>query len=393
MAPIAAAGFCLLAVCFESVTQEVPSNQYYEQGLRAMQQGNLDEAERELRLAVTRQPSNVEARVNLGVVYMRRSDWKQAQTQLEAAERLAPNVAGIRLNIGLLFYRQGLYRGAIVPFESVVRDEPGSVQARRLLGLCYLFVERYKESAALLGAVWKESQSDPSYLYALAVAAGQAGDKPTEENALARLLAMSNGDGGTGDSRAEPLVHLLIGKAYLQRDDYPDALIELQKALTLNPRLPMLHYHLGLVYRHQNQLPNAKAEFLTDLASEPRGAYANDQLGEVEFDLGESAAAQRHLEEAVRLDPHLGTAWFYLAKIHLKAHELDAALKALDSAAAVDARSTNVHYLRAQVLRQMGRAKEAEIERAAVERLEQETASRLELELKGGYRDPELQPK
>jgi tetratricopeptide (TPR) repeat protein len=101
-------------------------------------------------------------------------------------------------------------------------------------------------------------------------------------------------------------------------------------------------------------------------------------------------AAGNHLKEAVRLDSRLGTAWFYLAKIYLKTREFGEALKALDRAQAVDDKSTNVHYLRAQVLRQMGRPGDAAAELAIVKRLEQETASRLEQELKGGYRDPEL---
>lgn len=371
--------------------QEVTLRKHYEQGLNAMKDGNLDEAERELRLVVSAQPSDVEARVNLGVVYMRRSDWKQALAQLEAAERLAPKVAGIRLNIGLIFYREGLYENATAPFESVVRDDPGSLQARRLLGLCYLFVERYKESANMLSGVWSESQNDPSYVYALAVAADHAQDKTLSEKALTQLMAMSTRE--TGDRHAAPLVELLMGKAYMQRDDYAQALIELKKALALDPKLPMLHYHLGLVYRHDAMLPEAKAEFLADLAIEPGVADAMDQLGEVEFGLADIASSRKHLEQAVHVNPRLGTAWFYLAKIYLQGAQYNAALAALDKAAAVDDKSTNVHYLRAQVLKQMGRQKEAATEFATVKRLELEKTSRLQNELNGAYRDPDVQPK
>jgi tetratricopeptide (TPR) repeat protein len=369
--------------------QETNFTQHYELGLKAMREGNLDVAERELRLVVVNQPSDVGARVNLGVVYMRRFEWKQALIQLEVAERLAPQVAGIRLNVGLAYYRQGLYDKAVPPFESVVRDEPGSVQAHRLLGLCYLFVARYKESAEILKAVWSESLSDPSYLYALAVAADQAKNQALAEKALTGLLAMSTSE--SGDRRAAPLIDLLIGKAYMQRDDYVQAMIELQKALALDPRLPMLHYHLGLVYRHDALLPEARAEFLADLAIEPQVADAVDQLGEVEYSLGDIPSSRKHLEQAVRLNPRLGTAWFYLAKIYLKNAQYDAALTALGNAAAVDDKSTNVHYLRAQTLKQMGRPKEAAAEFATVKRLEQQTTSRLEKELNGGYRDPQLQ--
>ncbi len=387
------AGVCLASLSVDrgDGMQEASLSQHYEQGLKAMQDGKLDEAERQLRLVVAQQPSDVQARVNLGVVYMRRSEWQRALVELEAAEHLAPQVAGIRLNLGLVFYREGLYGKAIPAFESVIRDEPGSVQARRLLGLCYLFVERYKESADLLGAVWAESQSDPSYVYALAVAADRAGLQSLAQKAFTQLLTMSKSE--TGDRRAAPMIGLMIGKAYIQRDDYEQALIELKKAVALDPRLPMLHYHLGMVYRHNGMLPEAKAEFLADLAIEPRVAEALDQLGEVEYSLGDIASSRKDLYQAIQLNPRLGTAWFYLAKIHLKDAKYDAALAALSKAAAVDDKSTNVHYLRAQVLKQMGRQKEAAAEFATVKRLEQETTSRLEKEINGGYRDPELGPK
>lgn len=63
----------------------------------------------------------------------------------------------------------------------------------------------------------------------------------------------------------------------------------------------------------------------------------------------------------------------------------------MDSAGALDANSASVHYLRAQVLTQLGRKQEADAELATVWRLQQQTRDKLEQLVTGSaYRDPQL---
>ena len=354
----------------------------YQAGEKAVQEGDLVEAEKCFLQVLELVPRDVGARVNLGVVYMREKKWPKALDYLSQAEKLAPQVAGIRLNIGLVHYRQGDYAAAIPDFEAVMKQQPDSAQARRLLGLCYLFEARYRDASADLEPLWPTANDDLSYLYSLAVAAGNSDRHELEEKALARLMEVG---------KDTPLAHLLLGKAYLAHGDDDHALAELEAAEAVNTKLPMLHYNLGMVYRHKGDGEKARAEFRQDAALEPDVAFNYDQLGLLASAEGEGTKAEHYFLEAVKRDQWLGTSWFGLAKIYKDEKRYAEALRALDKAAEVDPGSASVHYLRAQVLTALGRKKEAATELASVQNLKKETVDRLEQQVSGSmYRDPEL---
>jgi tetratricopeptide (TPR) repeat protein len=365
-----------------SESKETTIREAYEVGERALQQGDLAKAEKSFLKVLELVPRDVGARVNLGVLFMREQNWTRALEYLNQAEKLAPQVTGIRLNIGLVHYRQGDYAGAIPQFESVLREDAFSEQARRLLGLCYLFEARYSDAAQMLEPLWPVSNGDLSYLYSLAVAAGQGGRPELEERALTKLMEAG---------KDSPLVHLLLGKAYMAHGDYEHALTELQTAREGDAKLPLLHYNLGLAYRHNGETEKARTEFLQDAALEPKVAFNYDQLGLLASLEGKDHEAEGYFAEAVKRDRSLGTSWFGLAKMYRQDKRYSEALKALDEAGTIDPQSASVHYLRAQILAALGRKSESQTEMATVQRLKKETVDKLEQEISGAtYRDREM---
>ena len=376
---------CVLLLVFwftQRQSVETQVREAYRAGETALEQGDLVNAKKSFLRVLELVPNDVGARVNLGVVLMRERNWPQALEYLSQAEKLAPQVSGIRLNVGLVHYKQGDYAAAIPEFEAVLKEDATSVQARRLLGLCYLFEGRYKDSAAMLEPLWRTSNGDLSYLYSLAVAAGQGGRPELEERALAQLMAVG---------KDSPIVHLLLGKAYMAHGDYEHALVELQTAAKGDAKLPLLHYNLGLVYRHNGEMERAWTEFQADAAVEPDVAFNYDQLGLLASLAGKERDAEIYFRDAVKRDRRLGTSWFELAKIYRQEKRYAEALKALDEAGAIDPRSASVHYLRAQVLLAVGRRSESQLEMATVQRLKKETVDKLEQEISGAtYRDREV---
>jgi tetratricopeptide (TPR) repeat protein len=354
----------------------------YEAGDSALRRGQLAEAEQRFLKITKIKPQDLRAHVNLGVIYMRQKNWKRALEELRTAEKIAPRIPGIRFDIGLVYYRQRDYQQAIAPFESVLRDQPDWPQARHLLGICYLSEERFTDAVAALEPLWASLNKDESYLYVLIVAAGNAGRHDLEERALDRLL-----DAGQNS----PALELLVGKVYLNRGQDDRALVELEKAAAGDPKLPMLHYTLGIIYKRRHDYENAKQEFLKDAAAELDVANDYDELGSISLSLDEYEDAQRYFEKALQGDSRLPAAWYGLAKIHRAAKRYPEALKAIDAACALVPKSASVHYLRAQILAQLGREAEAQTEFAAVRRLHKETIDKLEQQIMGGiYRDPQL---
>jgi Flp pilus assembly protein TadD len=187
-----------------------------------------------------------------------------------------------------------------------------------------------------------------------------------------------------------PLMHLLVGKAWLAHEDYANALTELQKADQLDTTLPMLHYNLGIAYRHTGDTDKAKAEFLADAKLESNVAFNYDQLGLLAALAGNDQAAEMYFKEAVTHDPTLGTSWFGLAKADKQRKQYKEALDALQHAGQIDPTSASVHYLRAEILTQLGRKTEAQTEFATVQRLKKQGTDKLEQQITGAkYQDPD----
>jgi protein O-GlcNAc transferase len=223
----------------------------------------------------------------------------------------------------------------------------------------------------------------------LSVAAGNAGRHDLEAQSLRQLLKVG---------RDTPNLHLFLGKGYLSRSQEDEAIAEMRLAAQADDRLPYVHYYLGLAYRQKRNLEKAKEEFTRDLAlqtashvSDNAAAYDYDQLGIVAYLQQQNQEAQRDFEEAVKREPSIGTSWYGLAKIYRKQGHLSQALKAIDHALAIDPNSASVHYLRSQVLTQLGRKEEAQTDLADVRRLQRESLDQLEKQMEGGkYHDPQL---
>ena len=178
-------------------------------------------AETAFRRVLSVDPQSGAAYANLGVIAMRRKEWDHALSLLQKAEKLEPKMSGIRLNIGLVNYRRGDYAAAIAPLSSVVRDQPDSQQPRYLLGLCQVFTEHYADAVSTLEPLWPQLSNDVTYLYVLDIAAHGSGKSDLDEKALYRLVEIG------GQS---PEFHLILGKAYLNREEPDKAISELELA-------------------------------------------------------------------------------------------------------------------------------------------------------------------
>lgn len=354
----------------------------FQKGKEALNQGHLDEAERDFCRVLAINPREGGAYANLGVVYMRRKEWSKALTDLHRAEHLLPHVVGIRLNIGLAYFRQNEFLKAIPAFESVVQEQPEALQPRYLLGLCYFFAERWKEATSTLEPLWPQESEQPNYLYVLTIAAHRAGEKELDDKALAQLVTVG------ADS---PEFHLFLGKAHLNLEQYDMALSDFQAAAQAEPTLPFVHFNLGLTYLKKQDYENARDEFLKDASNEPDLALNYDELGDVYSLMQQDANAEKSYREALRLDPRLVNSDVGLAKIYQREEKFQKSLNAIDSAAKLDPVRTDIHYLRGQALLHLGRKEEGKKELETAVRLDNERRAQREKQVEmGTIPSPEL---
>ena len=298
---------------------------------------------------------------------MRRKDWDHALKLLEKATKLAPTVSGVRLNIGLVYYREGDYAAAIAPLSSVLRDQPDSEQARYLLGLCDVFTQNFADAVAALEPLWAQKSEDFMYLYVLSMAANGAGQKELDERVLARLIEV-------GGDRAE--FHLLLGKAYLYRQETEKATAEFEHAANLNPNLPFVHFNLGIAYMRSGDSRRAEEEFRRDIVIEPDLPDTYEVLGEFYMREGKDTEAESSFREALRRNARMAGAHYGIAKIYLHQGKYEQALTAIDAALQFAPGSQSVHYLRGQILAKLGRKEESRAEFVAVDKLAASSSAR-----------------
>lgn len=356
--------------------------QLFRAGQDALNQGRLDQAERDFRQVLAENPQVGGAYANLGVVYMRRKQWTKALQALRKAEHLIPQEAGIRLNIGLAYFRQNEFLKAITPFESVVRDQPDAPQPRHLLGLCYFFTERWADAAKTLQPLWATESGQLSYLYVLSIAAHRAAMKELDEQATAQLIKTGEGS---------PEFHLFMGKAHLNLEQYDLALADFQAAAQANPNLTFVHFNLGLTYLKKQDYERARYEFLKDAAVEPDLAFNYDELGDVYALMQQDANAEKSYREALRRDPRLVNSYVGLAKIYQRAQKYPQALSAIDSAGKLDPSRTDIHYVRGQILLRMGRKEEGKKELETSVRIDNQRRAERQKQVESGtVPSPEL---
>jgi tetratricopeptide (TPR) repeat protein len=332
----------------------------FAQGEAALRDGHLPQAEKCFRGVIAADPQSAAAYANLGVIAMRRKEWDHALTVLQKAHKLDPQMSGIELNIGLVQFHRANYSAAIEPFTNVVRDQPDSQQARYLLGLCQVFTEHYSDAVDTFQPLWDEMSGDVMYLYVLDIAAQSAGQKDLDEKVLSRMLKI-------GNNTAE--YHLILAKAYLNRQETDKAIAELTKASAANPAVPYLHFNSGLAYVRAGDNDRAESEFHQDIALEPDLPDNYEQLGLLYARLQRNDEAEKSFRQALHYDPQRPSALLGLTKLYLQEQKYTQALVAVDAALKLAPNSQSAHFMRGQALMREGRQEEGRRELAVAQKL------------------------
>jgi tetratricopeptide (TPR) repeat protein len=175
-----------------------------------------------------------------------------------------------------------------------------------------------------------------------------------------------------------------MGKAHLNREEYDDAIRELEAAAKANPKLPFVHFNLGLAYLHKQKYEQAKTEFLADVAVDSDTAATYDQLGDVYVLLQEDVLAEKSYLAALKLDKGMQNSRLGLAKIYDREHRYRDALSQLDAAATLDPQNYSVRYLRGQILVRSGQRVQGQVELAAATKIMNSQRAKRQHELEGG---------
>lgn len=261
----------------------------------------------------------------------------------------------------LELYKQQKYADAITAFQDAIKTEkPDSADYKEsvlLIGQSYFMLSQAPKAIPWLEKVPAVNEAN----YMLGYAYLQTKQQSESEAAFARLFGLKP------DSAA---AHLVAAEMMLKKEYEADAVIEVQKALALDAKLPEAHFLLGEVAIYRGRLDEGIEDLEAELAVNPGFAMAWYRLGDAYTRKQSWDAAIPDLQRAVWLNPDYSGPYILLGKCYLKTGNLSNAEGILKRGLLLDPNNREANYLLGQTLMAAGKTEEA---KTVFEKLKQST--------------------
>lgn len=255
-------------------------------GSDLLSRGQLDEAEREFRLALEQEPNNQDALAGLGRVQVQRGQFSDAVPLLERATRVSSQMVSAFRSLGDAHLAMGDLEKSATAYRQAVALAPEDVSLRLALAHSLTEVGDYNEALSVCRNSFRFVKNHP-------------------EN--------------------EALVYRQMGETY-SRDGKPaESVSALYKASELNPRDPEIVRTLATAAVRGGLYAEAAAACQRVLALAPLDVAAKKQLAWVNFKLERYPITIKHYEA---LGDSLGTVdRYYLAQAYVKSNKTDRAVE------------------------------------------------------------------
>ena len=234
--PIALALTVALAAArlYAQITAE--AQQHAEKAVQLAQQGDLKNAERELRKAVELAPGDSNLLTSLGGILGMEGNLREAHTYLARAVRMNPQDAASRRNLAANEWQLGRLKEARTNLDLLLRKNPQDEMAIYLSGVVAEKEKDYTRSAQLLESVPDVMAQQPDSWVALASSYYHTGRNENARAALQHLLGPPStprsaflGGSTAAEAQDYDTAEMLFRSV---RSSYPDrAAVELEIAL------------------------------------------------------------------------------------------------------------------------------------------------------------------
>jgi len=131
--------------------------------------GDIKKAMAELQTVVTRSPSNVVARFNLGRAFAARGEWEQARQQFQKAIELRPDYILARLALAQLQVQRNEFDAALNTAQQILAIDRTNVNARLIESAALMGQRKFGDSRQLLDGMLKAAPNSPDVLFQLGI--------------------------------------------------------------------------------------------------------------------------------------------------------------------------------------------------------------------------------
>ena len=309
--------------------------------------------------ALTLQPGRADALSNLGAAYVRLGQYDDAIRQYEAALKSDPANPAITLNVGLAYYKSARPNEAIPHLRRVVASEPQAKSAYLVLADCYLQTGADQDAVSLLQPREAMFAGDLAFAYVLGTALLNLQRIEAGQQYVDRIF----GAGAAAEA------HLLMGIAYLTRQDFRAALTELEQAVKANPKLPTANALYGRSLMALGAQEEAERAFRRELMVNVNDFHANLQMGNLRTREQRFHEATAYLERAATIRPDDLSARKLLADVRLQTGRPEEAVTLLEAIVTEAPQFVEAHVQLATAYNRLKRTADAERHRAIVARL------------------------
>jgi tetratricopeptide (TPR) repeat protein len=196
---------------------------------------NLEVAEKEYRLVLSRNPRFAEVYQNLGILYHQQRRYQDAVQTLQKAVALKADLLDALLFLGIDKYMVQDFKGAIGPLEKVLRSKPAERQGGLYAALTYLALDQPEKATRQLRKTAQYFPEDTEIAYHR----GEAYLKGTQQR-IALLHEF-------GDDSA--LSHWALAISAEQKGDLVGEIQEYLRALAVEVNTAELYWRLTLAFQ------------------------------------------------------------------------------------------------------------------------------------------------
>ena len=268
----------------------------------------------------------------------------------------------MRSNLGLALYKADRFVEATQEFAAAHALSPGNKQMMLLLGDCYLRQGENRRVIDLLSAEYKSDPSDMAVAYLLGTALIRDNQVEPGQQIVDRILSL-------GDS-AE--ARLLIGTTKMMARDFAGALVDITKAVELNPKLPSVHSYHGRALLQTGDSAGALAAFRRELEINPNDFDSNLNIGALLRQEQSYEEARPYLVKALTLRPGDPAVRYQLAALDLGHRTSGRRAEGSGGITRQEPRFLEAHVTLATVYYRLKRKPDGDRERAIVQKLNEE---------------------
>jgi tetratricopeptide (TPR) repeat protein len=302
----------LLLSGVSAVAQTPAAEDAFRQGIEALHSGQIEAAADAFTQSAHLAPRFAAAYLNLGLVREQQGRHQDAITALQRAIVIQPNLRGANLFLGIAEYRLNHLDEAAKALTAETRANPTDAKAWMWLGIDLLAAKRVEDAAEALNKAAKLAPDDLDILYH-----------------RGRALLLLSRQSYEHMFKVDPdswRVHQVLAQGAAESDRDSDAIVEYRAAIAKAPREPGLHQSLATLLWKTGKLTEAQDEYKTELQIDPDNTLATYQMGCLLVETSNAAQGKPMIEQALRQDPSLPIAEFYLGRANMQLGSDDEAI-------------------------------------------------------------------